>query len=162
SAFFALALDTGGRSGELLGLSWDHVDFERATVTFARTIVSERGEPIFNPTKTGIERTVTIDVKTLDKLKAHRASQAAVKMRNRPSYADQGLVFAREPMDLNTSKLRLGDAMTSALDGFIFNRVVKAAGVRHVTMHGTRHTVATLMLNAGTPVHEVSARLGHA
>jgi integrase len=43
-----------------------------------------------------------------------------------------------------------------------FARVIKAAGVRAIKVHGLRHTSATLMLAAGEPVHVVAARLGHA
>ena len=43
-----------------------------------------------------------------------------------------------------------------------FRRVVKAAGVRLIKVHGTRHTVATLLLQAGVPVQVVAQRLGHA
>jgi integrase len=161
SAFFALALDTGARKGELLGLQWSHVDLDAGTVTIKQTITSRRGEPTFGPTKTGTERTVDVDPDTVARLRAHRAAQAEVKMKNRTAYVDRGLVFAREPLDLIASKLRLGDAMTTALDGPIFRRVVTAAGVRRIKVHGMRHTVATLLLNAGVPVHEVAARLGH-
>jgi integrase len=38
----------------------------------------------------------------------------------------------------------------------------KAAGIRKIKFHGVRHTCATLLLQAGTPVHVVAQRLGHA
>lgn len=42
-----------------------------------------------------------------------------------------------------------------------FNRLIKAANVKRVKLHGLRHTCATLLLGAREPVHNVSARLGH-
>ena len=161
AAFFALALDTGMRKGELLGLAWPQVDLDAGTVLVERTILSRRGEPRFGPTKTGLTRTVSIDPDTVTRLRTHRAAQAEVKMKNRTSYADHGLVFAREAADLFTRKAKLGDPMTTVLDKRTFKKVVKAAGVRLIKVHGMRHTVATLTLNAGIPVHEVAARLGH-
>ena len=40
-------------------------------------------------------------------------------------------------------------------------RLIKTAGVKPIKFHGMRHTVATLLLQAGQPVHVVSERLGH-
>ena len=42
-----------------------------------------------------------------------------------------------------------------------FARVIKAAGIRPITIHGLRHTSATLLLKAGVPPHVVQQRLGH-
>jgi integrase len=50
---------------------------------------------------------------------------------------------------------------TSCLTERQFNKLVKAAKVKPVTFHGMRHTVATLMLQAGEPVNVVAKRLGH-
>ena len=43
-----------------------------------------------------------------------------------------------------------------------FAQLVKAAGVKRITLHGLRHTCATLLIAAGVPVNVVFARLGHA
>ena len=43
-----------------------------------------------------------------------------------------------------------------------FARLIKLAKVKAITFHGMRHTCATLLLQAGEPVHVVSKRLGHA
>jgi integrase len=42
-----------------------------------------------------------------------------------------------------------------------FKRLIKSADVKDITFHGMRHTCATLLLQAGKPVHVVSKRLGH-
>ena len=42
-----------------------------------------------------------------------------------------------------------------------FRRLIAAAGVRAIPFHGLRHTCATLLLQAGVPVHVVQERLGH-
>ena len=43
-----------------------------------------------------------------------------------------------------------------------FDPLIKVAEVKRITFHGMRHTCATLLLQAGEPVHVVSKRLGHA
>lgn len=82
-------------------------------------------------------------------------------MANRTTYEDFGLVFAKEPADLQTPKAKLGQPCPALVER-TFARVVKAAGVRRIKVHGTRHTAATLLLAVGVPVQVVAQRLGHA
>ena len=84
-----------------------------------------------------------------------------MKMANRTTYADHGLIFAKEATDLQTPRAALGQPCR-ALVGHHFRQVCSAAGVRPIKVHGTRHTVATLLLQAGVPVQVVAQRLGHA
>ena len=84
-----------------------------------------------------------------------------MKMKNRTSYKDFGLIFAREAEDLQTPEAELGQPLTT-LSESRFVTLLKEAGVRQIKFHGLRHTCATLLLQAGTPVHVVSQRLGHA
>jgi integrase len=76
------------------------------------------------------------------------------------TYKDFDLIFAKEPVDLQTPKASLGQPLTT-LSEARFQRLVGDAGVRQIKFHGTRHTVATLSLQAGMPPHVVAARLGH-
>ena len=94
SAFVALALDTGARKSELHGLQWADVDFDAGTVTIARQLDVAGEMPIFGQTKTGRIRTVGLDTETLARLKAHKLHQAELKLKNRTSYVDYGLIFA--------------------------------------------------------------------
>jgi integrase len=74
-------------------------------------------------------------------------------MQRRPTHNDFGLVFTRddgEPLLMNN----LGQREYAAL--------IKAAHVKAIKFHGLRHTCATLLLQAGQPIHVVSERLGHA
>jgi len=168
SAFVALALDTGARKSALLGLQWTHVDLDAATMTAAQQLEQRaRGRkrdseaPTFAPTKTGKSRTVTLGPETVIRLRAHRKQQRKLRMANRTTYEDHGLVFAKEPADLQTPTAALGHPCR-ALASRHYRQVVKAADVRPIKVHGLRHTVATLLLQAGVPVQVVAQRLGHA
>lgn len=162
AAFFALALETGMRRGELLGLRWRDVDLEAQQVTVAQQLTRAEGAPQFGPPKNGLPRAVAIGAQVATLLRRHRQAQASVKMANRTTYGDQGLVFAREPADLQTPGARLGDPLPiGGLAGREFERLTRAAGVRRIKFHGLRHTSATLALGAGVPLHVVSQRLGH-
>lgn len=70
-SFFRLAAYTGVRKGEILGLTWKDIDFDKKTVQFNKTLVElSDGSLRINPTKTETsERTISIDDRTLTILK---------------------------------------------------------------------------------------------
>jgi integrase len=83
-------------------------------------------------------------------------------MANRKTYTDHGLVFAKEWTDLQSRGACLGHPLQlNNLGQREYAALIKAAGVKRITFHGLRHTCATLLLQAGIPVHVVSERLGH-
>jgi integrase len=105
---------------------------------------------------------VSLGSATVELLKAHKKRQAELKLANRPSYHDFGLVFAKEWSDIGTRYDTLGQPLqANNLGQKEYARLIKAAGVRRIKFHGLRHTCATLLLQAGQPVHVVSERLGH-
>jgi len=160
-AFVRLALNTGARKSELLGLTWPNVDLEKAEITIAHQLMpraATRAE--FKPTKTRKIRTVPIGTETAAVLRTHRKQQRELMMANRNVYQDCDLVFAKEPADLQAPTAKLGEPCFALADSR-FRRVIKAAGVKPIGIHGMRHTCATLMLAAGEPVKDVADRLGH-
>lgn len=162
AALYALALDTGARKNELVGLKWQDVDLEKGEVRIVRQLVKPGSEPVFGPVKNGLPRTITIAPETVALLKKHKAHQAEVKMANRTTYNDHGLVFAKEWEHRTRNKYCLGDPLPmNHTTERKFHRLIKAAGVRRITFHGLRHTSATLLLKAGVPAKVVQERLGH-
>lgn len=162
AALYALALDSGARKNELCGLQWGDLDLNRGTVTFVRQLTKTGRQPDFGPVKNGAPRTVDLAAGTIELLKAHKRAQAELKMRNRTDYQDLGLVFAKEWGDLHGREDSLGLPLQSNnLGQREFARILKAAGVKRITVHGLRHTSATLLLKAGVPPQVVQQRLGH-
>jgi integrase len=147
----------------LCGLSWEHLDLEACSVRIVRQLTKPGPAPTFGPPKSGVSRTVTLAPETVDLLRAHRRSQAELKMANRTTYRDHALVFAKEFGDLTNRADMIGlPLQTNHLSQRQFARFVKSAKVTPITFHGMRHTCATLLLKASEPVHVVSQRLGHA
>lgn len=162
AAFAALALDSGARKGELCGLQWLNVDLDAGRVTFMRQLVQPGRHPEFGPVKNGKPRTVDLAAETVNLLRAHKRHQAEVKLANRAKYHDLGLVFAKEWGHLHGREDSLGlPLQANNLGQREFARIVKAAGVRRITIHGLRHTSATLLLKSEVPPHVVQQRLGH-
>ena len=118
--------------------------------------------PMFGPPKTGRPRTVSLSAETVSLLRTHRQQQRELMMANRTSYRDFGLVFAKEWTDLRRATEQIGQPLQiNNLGQREYASLIKKAGVKRIKFHGLRHTCATLLLQAGTPVHVVSERLGH-
>jgi integrase len=161
AAFYALALDSGARKGELCALRWSNLDLDAGTVRIGQTLLTPGAEPKFGPPKNGKARTISLASETLEVLRAHKRHQAQLKMANRTTYKDFGLVFAKEWNDLRGGE-RIGQPLPiNNMGQREYARLIRAAGVRPIRFHGMRHTTASLLLQAGQPVHVVSERLGH-
>lgn len=161
-AFYALALDSGARKGELCGLAWPNLDLDAAKMHIVRQLRIPGAEPVFGKPKNGKPRTVSLSAETVDLLRVHRKHQRELMMANRTSYHDLDLVFAKEWSDVQKRGDCLGHPLQmNNLGQREYAQVIKAAEVRPIKFHGLRHTCATLLLQAGTPVHVVSERLGH-
>jgi integrase len=161
SAFCQLALDTGARKSELHGLRWSDLDLDATSLTIERQLDRGGAEPVFGPTKTKQARTIRLGAETVDALRRHKAAQAEVKMANRTTYKDHGLIFAKEPEDIQTPGSELGQPLTT-LSERRYKSLLTDNGIRVIKFHGLRHTCATLLLAAGQPAMVVAARLGHA
>src|SRR6266540_263050 len=97
-------------------------------------------------------RRISIDPATVAILRAHRRAQAAERLAWGPAWTDHGLVFTRE----DGTPLRPRQVARS------FDRLVAAAGLPALTMHGLRHSYATAGLAGGVDLKVMSERLGHA
>jgi integrase len=132
SAFYALAVDSGMRIGELCGVMWGDIDFEGAKVTVMRQLIAAKlkadGSVHFDPPKTAKSRTIDLGAETITLLRVHRQHQSKLKMPNRTRYCDLGLVFAQDHHEL----FHPGDALGPPLQrknmgAGEFARVRKAA-----------------------------------
>ena len=84
-------------------------------------------------------------------------------MKNRQSYADFDLVFAKEWTEINQRGQMLGHPLQlNNLGQREYEALIREAKIKRIKFHGLRHTSATIALQAGEPVHVVSERLGHA
>lgn len=160
TALFALALDSGSRRNELLGLQWRHLD-DRTLRIEQQLVLGGRNAPQFALPKRGSVRSVDLSDETVALLSQHKREQAEVKMANRTCYVDNGLIFAQAWGSSNARHSVLGASLQWVSVNRRLDALCKAANVRRITVHGLRHTCVTLLLSAGVPGHVVQRRLGH-
>lgn len=148
---YALALFTGMRQGEILGLRWKDIDFEKKTITVAQTL-THYGKSLKTGAKTiSGERVIAISDQLIAILKNQRAKYAAFKLQ------------ATEFKDLDLVIYNLKDGGTVFPGNFVktYINTVKRSGLPHIPFHGLRHTHATMLIANGVNVKVISERLGH-
>jgi integrase len=153
-ALLYLALHTGLRQGELLGLRWQDIDLDRGTLHVQRTAQRLPGQGVtYRPPKSHrSSRPVSLSPEVVALLREHRRLQVEHKLRVGPAYRGLGLVFASP----------LGGPMDAGNLRRAFARLLHRAALPRIRFHDLRHTAATLMLTAGVHPKVVSERLGHA
>jgi integrase len=153
-ALYVLAVHTGMREGELLGLKWEDVDLERGVLRLRRSLVREGGKTALGDLKTPkSRRSVRLTRAAGGALRGHLERQLEEMERMGSLYQPGGLVFATESGTLiNPSNLRNRS----------FKPLLKRAGLPHICFHDLRHTCATLLLSQGTHPKLVQELLGHA
>ena len=149
-----LLLLTGLRSGEALGLTWDKIDFENKTIFVDKTLTYVTGHYFLSTPKTPMSiRKIVIDDATVQMLQEHKAEQDKQKK-------IIGSVWL-EPEAVFTSAT--GHFYDRSLLNTQFRRFMSRHPELHrVTIHGLRHTHASLLILAGENLDAISKHLGHA
>lgn len=145
---YYLALYTGMRKGEILGLKWQDIDFYNNKIRVMRSYTKTG----FSKGKTDkARRVIDIDDNTIEELKAHEKVIEKNKRVCGNEYNDLDLLICRvdgSPVDVRNVNRR-------------FEKLIKKLDMKKIRFHDLRHTHATLMLAMGIPVKVVSERLGH-
>jgi len=138
--FFQIAFFTGMRTGEILALKWEDINFVSKTITVRRSI---RNGVLRETTKTGTTR--TIDMLPI--------VETAILRMKQQTYLRNSFVFLSST----------GSCYTDA--GFIrkgaWTNAIKLSGLDYRTLYQTRHTFASNMISEGEDVLWVSQMLGH-
>lgn len=150
-ALWVLALATGMRQGELLGLRWEDVDLDAGVVRVRFALIRAGGRYVLDDPKTGkSRRTVALPPLAVRALAEHRARQLEERVAaGQPT--DDGLVFVSP----------IGRPLNAGWVSHRWPRFAKAAGV-DVTMHGLRHAQSSLLVGLGVHPRVIAGRLGHA
>src|SRR5215213_4177756 len=150
--YWALAVETGARTSELLGLGWSDLDDERGTLTLGRRAVRlVKGTPILKEgAKTAAgHRTIRLTAEMLTALRTHHERQQ--RHRTAPNWTDYDLIFpTASGRPVNPAHVRRS-----------FDRLVNRAGVKRLTPHGMLKSHITALIAGGANIKAVAARVGH-
>ncbi len=156
-ALFYMALMTGMRIGELLGLPWSEVNFETASVRICWQMRELKGAPERIPrTKSDkSERTLPLSQTLITALQRHKARQAGEKqaciLTNR-TWRDTDAVFATD----------VGTLISDSNVRRVMHAYMNKAKVKKIRFHDFRHTYASICITRGMNAVRLSRLLGHA
>ena len=151
---YTVTLFTGMREGEVLGLKWDRVDFQRGTILIDQQLQQPRQgnrNYFMASTKSGKARTVTPAPWVMELMKHHRATQAEQRLKAGRLWEDSGLVFTDE----------LGHHLTHAAVYQAYKKVVSSIGRSDARFHDLRHSYAVAAIRAGDDIKTVQGNMGH-
>lgn len=142
STMFRTFAFTGLRTGELLGLQWEHIDFDKKTISVKQVLVRVKQQYKLQPPKNkNSRRTIGIDQGTLDKL---------------------ALLREQNPNSIFVFSNAHGDHLNIYYCYTKLKKLIKKYKLPEISTHGLRHTHCSLLFEAGVSMNDVKDRLGHA
>jgi integrase len=152
--FVRLAAATGARRGELVALTWGKIDIDSGTVRIDKSAYSPAGGgTALKDTKNHTRRSVGIDAETVGQLREHRRAAVAGALAVGVALSEDAFVFSNDPTGVQAWRV---DTVTHT-----WQQIRDAVGLDGVRLHDLRHFQATMLLQAGIPVTNVSKRIGH-
>lgn len=150
---------TGIRRGEASGLQWQNIDFANNTITIERTRDNKGAR---SPKTKNSYRTILVDDLVMAQLKKYQVWCKQTMLAFGVRYTENSYVFI---------SYQTGEPISDTGLLYMFRRVQEAAGlvitneegeqVAKSTLHGLRHTHATILLNSGQNVKVIAERLGN-
>lgn len=168
---YALMLETGLRTGEMIGLTWDVIDWEKRTLTVNKTLEYRHKQGCWRagPPKTPQSyRTIPLTAKAysiLEMVASRARERKESEMLNQTlEYIDRrtGKISTLIMRDLVFINFRTGEpAKNSSYDTHLY-KLCAEAGIKRFSMHALRHTYATRAIERGVQPKVLQKLLGHA
>lgn len=149
-----LLLITGARRGEILGLKWDKVEFNKNRIYICNNVLYSSDKGIYEdtPKTEKSKRYIVLPSETIKELKEYKVIQGKEFLKQGIPQLKNGFVFSQ----YNGKPLH-PDSVTTYL-----NRLSKKYNLPHLNAHAFRHTMASLLYFNGVDSVSISQRLGHA
>ena len=149
-----LALSSGARRGEILALTWAHVDLDAGTIKIERSLEQTKAGLRFKAPKTAKgKRTVSLPPIAVDALRAHRRRQLELRMALGHGKPEPGALLFSD---------HKGDPIPPNNLSWDWRRFVLTRKLPQISFHGLRHSHVSALIAGGVDVLTVSRRIGHA
>ena len=147
-----LALFTGMRRGEIIGLKWSDINFDKQCLSVRRSIYKPKGEKSIEkePKSYSSFRTIAIPNCLCETLEEYKKSQEQYSL-SLSTWQNLDYIFTDDS----------GNVMNPQTPTKQFSHFLARHNIRHLKFHCLRHTSATILLATGCDIKTVSARLGH-
>lgn len=149
---YLVDLFTGMRQGEILGLTWDSIDFQNGTILIYRQLQKIKGKYKFVSLKNDKTRRITPAPSIMKVLQEHRRVQLEWKLKAGAVWEDSNLVFTNQ----------FGAHLTHITVYKNFKKIVKSIGLPEMRFHDLRHSYAVVSIRSGDDIKTVQGNLGHA
>ena len=151
--FHILAIYSGFRLGELMGLEWKDIDFSTNVVTVNRTCLysKDKGHYTETPKTSQSMRSLKLPQDVMNVLKNWQGLQDEQRKKGGSKWCETDRVFTKWN----------GLTLDRSAPGRYFKKFCERTGMRYVTNHSWRHLNATLLINSGIDVKTVQSCLGH-
>jgi integrase len=148
-----LALTAGPRRGELIALRWADVDLDKDTLCIRHTMQPTSEGPVLSePKSASSHRTIQLGALATEALRIHKARQVEDRLLVGELWVDGNFVFTTDA----------GGSLPPMSVTRMWAACLRSAGIPHMPFHATRHTAASLMVEAGVSPRVAAERLGHA
>lgn len=149
---FIVDLFTGMRQSEILGLTWDCIDFDTCTIRIYRQLQLIDGQYQFGTLKNGKARTIVPASSVIAILREQKRQQVIMKLRAGPVWDNpEGFVFTNE----------VGEHLARQTVYKQYKKIVESIGMPMARFHDLRHSYAVAALQAGDDIKTVQENLGH-
>ncbi|MDN5371749.1 MAG: hypothetical protein PWR19_795 [Carnobacterium sp.] len=157
-AIFRVLAFSGLRKGELIALNWSDIDFERKTLSVKRNMSYLDGKQQLSEVKTKKSiRTISLDGKTVSILKKWKNAQAQELLQLGINQFQK-----TQPVFNRFSNYAFNEPLYMKYPDTIVEKVLKFNPMLHkITVHGFRHTHASILIESGASMKEIQERLGH-
>ena len=146
-----LASGLGLRISEILGLTWDNIDFEEKLITIDKITIRSNGKVITKSPKTDTSiRTISAPSEIINMLREHKRKCIELKLRGFIKKDNNFIFFDKK-----------GSPLAQDVLSKKFSRFLEKNNLEHIRFHDLRHSHVTLLINSKVPIKVISERVGH-
>lgn len=158
-AAYLLELYTGLRRGELLGIRWKDINFNKGEIKVVQQLVKVGSKHVIRELKTDSlqNRVISIPIEVIESLKEHKV----IKKEQYKELGFDDITTKKELLDGLVFTNELGNISQPRNFVANFKAALKASGINPIRFHDMRHTFSLLSLQAGADIKTLQSDLGH-